>query len=106
MGGLFLESLNYQDSAATNIINGFSPQNSSKSVMFWTEFKMEEVELVVAEEYLKIERNKRRSNFWNIWTFTNPMHGFKKKRFAKGIAVCKQKVIDGIFGWRNHTSSY
>ena len=47
----FLKFLDYQETDATNKINGYSPQNSSgASVLFWTEFMMEEFELVVAEE--------------------------------------------------------
>ena len=47
----FFEILDYPVSAATNKINVFSPQNYFRSVMFYTEFLMEEFELVVAEEY-------------------------------------------------------
>ena len=47
----FLETLDYMDSDATHKINGFSVQYSSTSVKILTEFKKEEIELVVAEEY-------------------------------------------------------
>ena len=48
---VFLEILGYQDSDATNKINGFLSQNYSTSVMFYNEFYMEEIKLAVAEEY-------------------------------------------------------
>ena len=49
---IYLEIVDYRDSDATNKINHFSwSQYCSASVMFFTEFIMEEIELVVAEEY-------------------------------------------------------
>ena len=45
-----LEFLDYQYSDATKKINKFSPQNSSTSAIFQTEFMMEEFKLVVADE--------------------------------------------------------
>ena len=47
----FLEKFAYSDSDNTNKITGFSPQNSSLSVMFQSKSIIEEVELVVAEKY-------------------------------------------------------
>ena len=47
--------LDYQDSDALNKINGFSPQYSSTSDMFQTEFLMEEFDLV---SHGDIQRNK------------------------------------------------
>ena len=48
---LFLEILDDEDSDATNKFHSFSLQNYSKSVVFRTEFMIEEFELVLAEEY-------------------------------------------------------
>ena len=45
-----MEYLYYQNSDATNKLNGFSAPCSSANV-FQTEFMMEEFELVVAEQY-------------------------------------------------------
>ena len=44
-----MEYLYYQNSDATNKLNGFSAPCSS-TIVFYTEFMMEEFELVVAEQ--------------------------------------------------------
>ena len=47
----FLKNLDYQDSDATIKLNAFSPEYSSTRFIFWIELMIEEIELVVAEEY-------------------------------------------------------
>ena len=44
------EISDYPDSDTTNIINVLSTQQSSASIVFWTEFMMEESKHVGAEE--------------------------------------------------------
>ena len=48
---LFLKIPHYQNCDATNKIHGFSPQYSYASALFQIEFLMEDLELVVAEDY-------------------------------------------------------
>ena len=72
----YFETSDYQDSAATNKINGFATQHTSTIVLFSIGFLMEKFELVVAAEN-KFEywakkmkashfRNFRLSRFWSI----------------------------------------
>ena len=71
-----MENFDYQESDATNKLEGSSPQNCTKSPIFYTEFMMGELELLVAQED-KFENGAKEEKVAQIGNFELSRHPFK-----------------------------
>ena len=77
-----LESWDCQSADKKEKNSNFLDEYSCSGAVFSIETSMEEIELVVAENW-KFEyraKSKEIALFWNIWTITNPMHVLKQKK--------------------------
>ena len=102
-----LEVSDYQDSAAKKRNNEFLVKYSYKSTAFSIEVWMEEIQLMAAENWkLEDRANAKWIALFRIFGRSRIRCMDQNKRFPNWIVLHKRKLLDGDFGWRNHSCGY